>query len=1089
MLYMIGIFWLSAEENYHVVFIFSISQQLKIALLNYSTSHAHKNVNIFQHPRFLTLDKTNTIPITNQHMSLTCLMFWFLWLFTLLVLSGDIEKNPGPRKFKTYQDLIRFTEKKNENLKYACVNFQNLSIKHPEFKRFINDFDASSIIGITETWMDETINDNNWVINKELYKIFRCDRDKHATNKAKGGGVLLLMPSALDPKLRNDLNLFSVFESIWVEFRVGAKKRLVNISYNPNKNMTNKFIDELTKNIDNAIVENKSITLMGDYNINYLNGEERDKLDNCLMPYGLDVLNKKVATRISVSTKTLLDYIISDSSNTEEYLVSDTEFKTDHLLSVCIESTKLVKSKAIMNFIRDTKEYNKELFKNDMYAADWSSLYLNDNIDNMFMAFEDTFNKVLNKHAPLKQKFIRNSYNINKDKSWITEECKAMSTDKKNLLDEYHILKTDDSYAKYKQCRNKLNSMLNQTHKTFNAKLFEAISDEPKRWKFINNIRQSNNSNTAIKVLRNCFGDKVSDPKKLANYLNYMFTKLGDFTGKLRPAPARRNFPDHTFSFRYISEGEVLKVIRKIKSNKPTGPSKIPSWALKDADRSVSRHLTILINECITQHSFPDCLKQANIIPVFKKGENTDPINYRPIALTSIVSKIIERLLVMQINEYLDKHSLLSPFQFGFRKKFSTNDALLYVTEQFRTDISAGKTVSLAMLDLSKAFDSLSHSILTTKLMDLGFSDQAIQLLLNYLKNRQQKVIVNNTQSEWWETNQGVPQGTVLGPLLFLLYVNDMSDVIGNDCSIAQFADDTLLSVSRKDPEEAARILAHTVDKIVIYFESHKLRINVDKTKFMVLHGAKLKSKVELNNGVVLKLHDQTIEQVKEAKYLGIIFDQTLSFKTQVKKILKNMATGIKTIYTIRPYVPLKTRILLLHSLVLCHLNYPAVLLTGINNTVLESIEKQINWAIKACCFKRKFDHVTQLKKTNRILPARKQIEYICLTYFWKLVNNASEAFLGLNFPNFPLRHNIRRSTYTLNISAKNQKTEHIRKSFTSQSIESWNTLPVEIKSESSHKKFKHTLKCHLIKEYQNTPNNIIVNRAWDGFIVGLSGV
>ena len=246
---------------------------------------------------------------------------------------------------------------------------------------------------------------------------------------------------------------------------------------------------------------------------------------------------------------------------------------------------------------------------------------------------------------------------------------------------------------------------------------------------------------------------------------------------------------------------------------------------------------------------------------------------------------------------------------------------------------------------------------------------------MDYLKDRQQRVIVNDTESDWWETNQGVPQGTVLGPLLFLLYVNDMKDVIDKNCAIAQYADDTMLFISEKNTDNATKILGKNVDKLVLYFESHKLSINVGKTEFMVLHSAKNKAKREDIKSINLNATGTVIKQVEEAKYLGIIFDNSLSFKTQTKKVLKNMATGIKTIYTIRNYVPLKTRFLLLNTLVLCHLYYPGVLFTGLNNTLMASLEKQLNWAVKACCFKRKYDSSTQLKKSNGILLAQKQIE------------------------------------------------------------------------------------------------------------------
>lgn len=1067
----------SAEPELFIIFQVSILQQQLIRYFRTNTSYA-----LLQ----LTLLYKNNNQCYNYIILLSCSIFYLNVSFivtTLLIRAGDIETNPGPKKMKTYSDLIKATENNILNLKYACINFQNLSIKHQEFTKFVNDLDHQSIIGVTETWMNESYSDNNWVIDNEAFKIFRCDRNKELTNKTKGGGVLLLVPQALKPKIREDLNLFTIYENIWIEYQIGPSKKLLNISYCPNKCQMNHFLDELTKNIDNAITENKSITLMGDYNINYLNEDEKEKLDACLIPYGLDVINKKVPTRITENTKTLIDYIISENETTAKYIIADTEFKTDHLLSVCITSTELSKTKPTIKFIHSKKNYVKHSFQNEMETTNWDNIYLSNDINYMFNSFEYKFSNTLNKHAPYIKIFTRNNKVI-KEKGWLTDECKILSTEKKELLKEHNTNKTDDSYVKYKQCRNKLNSLLKKSYKEFNSIIFENIRGVRSKWKFINNIRQSKQPGTVISLLKNCFGDKITDPKKLSNYLNYMFTKLGDYKGTPRLPPSRKRYPNKNFSFRFITEGEYLKEMRKINVKKPIGPSKIPSWALKDADKSVSKILTYMINECIKQSCFPNSLKRANIIPVYKKGDTANPINYRPIALTSVLSKVIERLLVGQINDYLAKNKLLSPIQFGFRKKFSTKDALLYATEQFRTDISAGKTVSVALLDLSKAFDSLSHSILKTKLEDMGFTNQAILLILDYLKNRKQRVVVNNTESEWWETNQGVPQGTVLGPLLFLLYVNDMNDETDDDCTIAQYADDTMLFIADKNPENATSRLGNNVDKLVLYFESHKLSINVSKTEFMILCSAKNKTTRANIKSINLNATGSVIKQVDEAKYLGIIFDNNLSFKTQTKKVLKNMATGIKTIYTIRNFVPLQTRLVLLNALVLCHLYYPCVLFSGINNTLMSSLDKQINWAVKACCFKRKYDSSTQLKKSNGILPAQKQIEYMCLTYFWKLVNNQSAAFTNLRFPNFPLRYNERKLCYNINVSAKNQKTDHIKDSFTNQTTLNWNKLPPFIKQEINHKKFKSKLKFYLLEEFRKIPNDRVISRAWDGFRV-----
>lgn len=1070
------------DSNDRVVFQSSILQQLKIVRLRYThPSYTLKKLRRFQHALISTFQK---LEIPSVLIIYTCVLI-LCTTALLIIRSGDVEKNPGPKNLlTTYEKMLQVTEKKINNLKIACVNFQNVSIKHQEFTTFVNELDHQTIVGITETWLDETHSDQNWVVDSEVFKVFRCDRDKVATKKKKGGGVLLLVPRSVNPKRRDDLNLFTVFESVWVEYNIGSAKQLINISYCPNKQYANTFLDELAKNIDNAIVENKPLTLIGDYNINYLNLDERQKLDNCLIPYGLDVTNQITPTRVTESSKTLLDYIISEPGTVHKYIVSDTPFKTDHLLSLIINNFEIKKTEAVLKIIRDTKNYNKSKFKDHMATCNWGNLYCAENIDDMFNSFEYNFENVLNLHAPTKNIFVRNNKVIKKNKPWITDEIKTLSCEKKKLLKEYKLLNTPASYNNYKQTRNKLNILLKKSYKDYNTQLFDSIRGEKKKWKFMNNIRQSKAPGTEIKLLKNCFGDKITDNKKMSNYLNYMFSILGNYTGPCKSPPTAAQNSEHKFSFRFITEGECLKELRQMNINKPSGPSSIPTWALKDADRSISKHLTYMINECIKNKVFPKSLKLANVIPLYKKKDETLAINYRPISLTNPLSKIIERLMVSQINEYLAKHSLLSATQFGFRKKFSTKDALLHATEQFRSEISSGKTVSLALLDLSKAFDSISHEILCVKLSDLGFSVEAIALIMNYLTDRKQKVIVNNTPSEWYEINQGVPQGTVLGPLLFLLYVNDMNNKIGQRCSIVQYADDTLLFVSGFDTESATQILAANIEKVTEYFQSHKLSINVGKTKFMILHGCKNKVKIENLNKVKLIINETTVTQVSEAKYLGVILDNKLSFQTQTKNVLKTMAMGIKTIYTIRNFVPIKTRLLLLHSLVLCHLCYPAVLLNGINFTLLDSLNKQVSWAIKACCFKRKYDSSHELKIRHKILTAEHLIEYLSLIFLWRLVNNHSEAFKMLNFPNFPLKFNERKHTFTMNIGAKDQKTDHIKKSFLNKTLTKWNALPDTIKTENSYRKFKSKIKEFQLNMFKNIPHDRVITRAWDGFIL-----
>ena len=227
-------------------------------------------------------------------------------------------------------------------------------------------------------------------------------------------------------------------------------------------------------------------------------------------------------------------------------------------------------------------------------------------------------------------------------------------------------------------------------------------------------------------------------------------------------------------------------------------------------------------------------MKHALVTPIYKKGDREDPCNYRPISKTPALSKIFEKVLRKQMNEYLEENQLLSETQFGFRARFSTTDALFHATETIRKNSDDGKNVAAAFLDLSKAFDSISHEIVLNKLKQYNFDLITISMIRSFLSERYQKVTLPNCHSDWIKLYQGVPQGTVLGPLLFNIYVNDMQNEVQNDCNLLQYADDTMVFKSDSNLHKAIASLVQIVKKLLFFFESHRLTINAGKTEFII---------------------------------------------------------------------------------------------------------------------------------------------------------------------------------------------------------------------------------------------------------------
>ena len=278
-----------------------------------------------------------------------------LYLFKQIRLCNDIETNPGP--ILKQEETLKLLKKYKNNLKIFHLNTQSVIRKKTQLKLLFNNIGENTIFGVSETWMNETHDPNLWNVLKETHLFFnfnRCNSDK-----SKGGGVALFVPLSLAPKERTDLNLFDKerFESIWIECKESfdrscKKTMLINISYNPSKQLQSIFLEELTKNIDNAISQNSSIHLLGDYNIDYLDNIEQNNLDSVIIPYGLNVCSLKETTRISKSSYSHIDYIITESSNILIDFVFDSHFKSDHLCSFCIKKTitKKISPKNVYNF-------------------------------------------------------------------------------------------------------------------------------------------------------------------------------------------------------------------------------------------------------------------------------------------------------------------------------------------------------------------------------------------------------------------------------------------------------------------------------------------------------------------------------------------------------------------------------------------------------------------------------------------------------------------------------------------------------------------------------------------------------------------
>ena len=317
-----------------------------------------------------------------------------------------------------------------------------------------------------------------------------------------------------------------------------------------------------------------------------------------------------------------------------------------------------------------------------------------------------------------------------------------------------------------------------------------------------------------------------------------------------------------------VTTNEIETTIKYLNERKAIGPNSVPTKILKLAKQPLSVPLCELINLVFETGKFPDILKIAKVIPTFKKGDPLNCNNYRPISLLSNIGKIIEKILYERIYIFLEQNNCLYMHQFGFRNQHSTNHALIQITDKIRKALDANKYICGVFLDFQKAFDTVNHKILFSKLNYYGIRGITLNLLKSYLTNRKQFVHVNNTDSDTLINTYGVPQGSILGPLLFLIYINDLHNVIKHS-STTHFADDTNLLYPHSSLKQINKHINHDLKLIVHWLRANRISLNVDKTEIIIFRPKRKTITKNMN----FRISGQKIKTTTNTKYLGLILN------------------------------------------------------------------------------------------------------------------------------------------------------------------------------------------------------------------------
>lgn len=935
----------------------------------------------------------------------------------------------------------------NNGINILYLNGRSIRNKFDEIEIIIDSYDKIiHLLIIVETWLRE--NEKSFY-NLNEYKAYHSTRDK------PGGGVSIFCHVSIESSIILEENFLTVANCVIIKLN----KLNINVAaiYKPPDCDANEF----TNYFSGYMNKFKNIFFFGDYNINISNNtNDSNFFKNTVNSDGFVILNNtasEYSTRLTSQSATTIDLIITDLINYNFKLDVEDICISDHRLLTLNLNEEPRQTENVLTF----KKLNYEKFKSD----------LSEQLDRHC---PDNFKELIQNISNIKERNTISIRKIVKDKKyindWTSDELKGAMKQRKVYYDLHKTFSENEFYKnKYKELQKLTTDIIKKCKQEFYTKKFEkSLGSSRKTWLNINeliyNKKKDSNSLLPTRIVHD--GNTYVDGIEICDILNEYFGDIAKIIGldnnNYNLDLGSEDAPNEVLNaFEPTNDEEILSIITNLNSNSASGYDSISAGLVKKVAEQLSPIIVRIINECLSNGIFPDELKIARVTVIHKSGRKDDPNNYRAISVLPIFSKIFETVLNSRIIEYLDKVEFINPNQFGFQRGSNTSAAAIHLIEGIYRNIDRKLKTACTFIDVRKAFDSVDHNLLLKKLYKIGFRDKAFSTMNSYLTSRKQYISMQNIVSSEKIMVRGVPQGSILGAILFIIFVNDIFDQIWHG-ELQLYADDASIIYGAKNFVELNEKMLSDIKTLDDWMKQNKLVVNFNKTNFMIFELKKSNLSQNFNE---ICYKEFLIRRVDSAKYLGLYLDTSLSFSYHIDQMKNKISKFVGVFRRISNFLSESLKITIYYAHIHSHIIYLNSIWSGAPEYKLKELQILQNKAIKIIY---RLPHLTSSISLygDKFLPINIISKYEKCLLLFKLKNNLLKNDFQF------LRNEEVHSHFTRiarNIRSTIFRTKRAQNSIFSSATIEFNSLPEAIKFEQEIVVFKKNIKLYFTELFNLT--------------------